>query len=218
MLMSKYRNKLRDANGHVVSLQAALAGAFVVICFLMVMYNQARETQLIRVPPDLRQGVVMRANDVPPPLVYSFTYYIYQQIQNWPNGGEKDFGERIYYLQAFMTPGFRKKLSEELREKTNKGELRNRVRRTQEIYERGYEDARVLIESDESWIVWLDLDVTETVHGKPVKDVSISYAFRVVRYDVDPEQNQWGLAIADFARPAKRLTQKELDSPFERSL
>ncbi len=217
-MLGKFRSTLLNSNAHVRTLQYCLGGAFVVIVYLMVIYNDAREEQIFRVPPDLRQGTLMRANYVPPPLVYSFTYYIFQQLHNWPEGGDKNFGKRIYSLQGFLTPGFRKKLVKEMEEKSKKGELRNRVRRVQEIYERGYEDARVLIENKDSWIVWLDLDVVETVFAKPVKEVNVQYALRIVRYDVDPEANPWGLAIADYASLPTKLSDEEIQNAFARRM
>jgi len=184
----------------------------------MMIYLQAKEDQLFRVPPDLRQGATMRANDVAPPTVFSFTYYILQQLHNWPNSGDKDFPARIYYLQAFLTPQFRDTLESELNEKSKAGELRMRVRKIQEVYGRGYSEARVEIESDDSWLVWIDVEIAETLHGKPVKTVYVQYPLRVVRYDVDPEKNPWGLAIANYAGEPKRLSNEDIKQPFTRQL
>ena len=130
---SKYRNGLSQTNMHVNTLRLVLFGSFVVIVFLMFMYYQAKETQLFRVPPDLRQGVLMRANDVSPPVVYGFAYYILQQLNHWPESGDKNFGEKIYYLQSYLTPKFREILIEEKEIKQRNGELRLRVRKIQEI-------------------------------------------------------------------------------------
>jgi len=217
-MIGKFRSKLKQTDAHIVTLQMALAGAFVVILFLMLLYSNAKEEQLFRVPPDLRQGVVMRANDIAPPTVYSYTYYIMQQLNNWPKSGDIDFAERIYYLQAFLTPGFRQTLTNELNEKSAKGELRLRVRKIQELVGHNYSEQRVLIESENSWVVWLDLEINETVYGKPVKTVYVQYALRVVRYDVDPETNPWGLAISEYASTPKKLLESDIDAPFKRLL
>jgi len=217
-MIGKFRSKLKQTDSHIVTLQMALAGAFVVILFLMLLYSNAKEEQLFRVPPDLRQGVVMRANDIAPPTVYSYTYYIMQQLNNWPKSGDVDFAERIYYLQAFLTPSFRQTLTNELNGKSAKGELRLRVRKIQELVGHNYSEQRVLIESENSWVVWLDLEINETVYGKPVKTVYVQYALRVVRYDVDPETNPWGLAISEYASTPKKLLESDIDAPFKRLL
>ena len=216
--LGRFRNGLKQKDNHVVTLQLALIGSFIVIVYLMILYWSAKQDQLFRVPPDLRQGVVMRANDVPPPTIFSFSYYILQQLNHWPDSGEKNFGENIYYLQAFLTPGFRAELTEELDQKANAGELRRRVRKIQEIIGRGFTHERVLIESDDSWVVWIDVEITETVHGKPVKTVYVQYGLRIVRYDVDPEKNPWGLAIAEYVGNPKLLQESDIAIPFRRPL
>jgi integrating conjugative element protein (TIGR03746 family) len=217
-MLGKFRNKIKQENSHVFTLQMALAGSFVIIVFLMLLYRNALSEQLFRVPPDLRQGAVMRANDVAAPTVYSYTYYIMQQLNNWPKSGDVDFADRIYYLQAFLTPSFREDMTNELEKKSSKGELRLRVRKIQEIVGHNYTEERVKIESDNSWVVWLDVEITETVYGKPVKTVYVRYPIRVVRYDVDPEQNPWGLAISEYASQPLKLSEDDLKIPFKRPM
>ena len=41
------------------------------------------------------------------------------------------------------------------------------------------------------WVVWLDLDLFESVKGMTVKRTAIRYPLRVVRYAVDAEANPW---------------------------
>jgi len=47
----------------------------------------------------------------------------------------------------------------------------------------------------DAWIVWLDVNIAEHVLGAQVKDVTLSYPIRVVRYDVDRNKNPWQLAL-----------------------
>ena len=61
------------------------------------------------------------------------------------------------------------------------------------------------------WVVWLDLDLFESVKGMTVKKTAIRYPLRVVRLSVDPESNPWGLALDGFAGSGpRRLTEAEL--------
>ena len=63
------------------------------------------------------------------------------------------------------------------------------------------------------WVVWLDLDLFESVKGMTVKHTAIRYPLRVVRHAVDLEANPWGLALDGFAGEGpRRLTAKELSS------
>ena len=63
-------------------------------------------------------------------------------------------------------------------------------------------------------MVWLDLDLFESVKGMTVKKTAIRYPVRVVRHAVDLEANPWGLALDGFAGEGpQRLTADELAGP-----
>ena len=80
----------------------------------------------------------------------------------------------------------------------------------QELPGHGYEERRVDLVDDDTWIVWLDLDLQESVKGMTVKHTAIRYPLRVVRYAVDLEANPWGLALDGFhAEGPHRLTDQE---------
>ena len=75
----------------------------------------------------------------------------------------------------------------------------------------GYEERRVDVLSKDSWIVWLDLDLLESVKGMTVKHTAIRYPLRVVRHAVDLEANPWGLALDGFGGDGpRRVTDTEL--------
>ncbi|MGE3465224.1 MAG: DUF2895 family protein, partial [Pseudomonadales bacterium] len=77
----------------------------------------------------------------------------------------------------------------------------------------GYEERRVVLLNEDAWIVWLDLDLLESVKGMTVKRTAIRYPLRVVRYAVDLEANPWGLALDGFgAEGPRRLTDAERDN------
>ncbi|MCA9861223.1 MAG: DUF2895 family protein, partial [Thermomicrobiales bacterium] len=76
------------------------------------------------------------------------------------------------------------------------------------IYEvpgRVYAPGRVTVESPDSWVVLLDLQIIESFRGETIKNTAVRYPLRVVRYDVDPEMNQFGLALAGFEAAPERL-------------
>ena len=72
-----------------------------------------------------------------------------------------------------------------------------------------------MFESASSWKTWLDVNVTESINGHPVKDVMLRYPMRVVRFDVDKEVNPWGLALDcdDSMRP-ELLSDQQIGQPF----
>jgi len=61
--------------------------------------------------------------------------------------------------------------------------------------------------------VWLDFNIQEFVRGMEVKNIKIRYPIRVVRFNVDPERNPWGLALDGFGGDGpRRLTDADLQT------
>lgn len=58
-----------------------------------------------------------------------------------------------------------------------------------------------------TWIVHLHMRLIEhmNMNGNQVKDVAIDYAIRVVKYNVDANKNQWGLAVDGFTEDPQRV-------------
>ncbi|MHB1313804.1 MAG: PFL_4703 family integrating conjugative element protein, partial [Gemmatimonadaceae bacterium] len=88
------------------------------------------------------------------------------------------------------------------------GELRHRVRGIYEIPGRGYGDdpaTRVKVVSNNDWIVTLDVTADEYYGGDQVKRAFVRYPLKVVRMDVDPEHNPFGLALDCYAGTPQRI-------------
>jgi len=177
----------------VIALQA------LIIAGLWIGWSQAPKYLTVHIPPDLRSGAVLQVDEVPPSNVYAFAFYIFQQLNRWPNDGAHDYGQAIFRVSAYLTDKYRAELLVGLDTKAHQGELAARVRGVQEIPGHGYEERRVDVLADNVWVVWLDLDLAESVKGMPVKRKAIRYPLRVVREAVDPETNPWGLALDGFA-------------------
>ena len=211
------RNRLLATTEHIRSLRIVIVCLALVIAGLWWRNGVLQETRRLYIPPDLTQGLVTHFDEVPAPLVYTFAYYIFQQLNRWPEDGEKDYPQQIYQLQGFLTPPCRTALQADMNEKQRLGELRQRVRTVQEILGQFYTRQRVMIESADVWRTWLDLNVAESIGGHPVKNVLLRYPIRVVRYDVDKEINPWGLALDcnESMRPVL-LTDEDSALPFLR--
>ena len=63
-----------------------------------------------------------------------------------------------------------------------------------------FDELRVQILNSRTWVVWLDLELQESVKGMSIKRTLIRYPLRVVRYAVDHEKNPWQLALDGFNR------------------
>ena len=159
-------------------------------------------------PPDLRSGSTRKWWDVPPESVYAFTFYIWQQAQRWPTNGEQDYPRNLHALSAYFTPSCRAFLQQDYEFRRSNGELRQRVRGIYEIPGRGYGDdpaARVRAVSANDWIVTLDVSADEYLGAEQVKRALVRYALKVVRMDIDPERNPFGLVLDCYARAPERI-------------
>ena len=77
-----------------------------------------------------------------------------------------------------------------------------------EIPGRGYGDdpaARVRTVSVNDWIVTLDVSADEYLGAEQVKRALVRYALKVVRIDIDPERNPFGLVLDCYARAPERI-------------
>ncbi len=209
--MRRYRYEIDNVRAHVRSLWVVIAIQAVVIAGLWFGWSQSPERLTVHIPPDLRSGAVLAVDEVPPPNVYAFAFYIFQQLNRWPEDGASDYGRAIFQVSPYLTPRYRADLIAELEQKGRQGELAYRVRGMQQIQGHGYEERRVDVLSAHAWIVWLDVDLLESVKGMTVKRTAIRYPLRVVRYAVDLEANPWGLALDGYGTEGpRRLTDAEL--------
>ena len=197
--MKRYRYEIDNVRSHLRSLWVVIVLQLVIIVALWIALMRLPSTMTVHIPPDLSGGATLAIEEIPRANVYTFAYYILQQLNRWPENGAQDYGAAIFRTSAYLTPEFREALIEDMHTKSRVGELTRRVRGLQAIPGDGFSKRRVAIVSDDEWHVWLDLELSESVKGMTVKHTRIRYPVRVVRYAVDPEANPWGLALAGYA-------------------
>ena len=199
--MKRYRYEIDNVRSHLRSLWAVIGLQVMIIAAVWIALVRLPSTMTVHIPPDLRSGASLALREVPRANVYTFAFYILQQLNRWPNNGAQDYGAAIFRVSAYLTPEFRETLIEDMHLKSRVGELTHRVRGLQAIPGEGFSERRVDIVSNDEWHVWLDLELSESVQGMTVKHTRIRYPLRVVRYAVDAEANPWGLALAGYASP-----------------
>lgn len=202
--MLRYRHEIDNVRAHLRSLWAVIGIQLVVILALWFGWSRAPEHLTVHIPPDLRSGAVQAAGSVPPANVYAFAFYIFQQLNRWPRDGAEDYGQAIFRVSPYLTPRYRADLVADMELKGKRGELAYRVRGVQEVPGHGFDESRVDILAPGIWVVWLDLDLFESVKGMTVKKTAIRYPLRIVHHAVDPETNPWGLALDGFAQTGPR--------------
>ncbi|QVX40745.1 TIGR03746 family integrating conjugative element protein (plasmid) [Ralstonia solanacearum] len=206
--MSRFRNEIAHLQAHVKTLRLAAGALFVVAVLLSFGWWSAPKNLTIHVPPDLRSGSTRRWWDVPPESVYAFAFYVWQQLQRWPTDGEADYTRNLHALSAYLTPSCRAFLQQDYEYRRSNGELRQRVRGIYEIPGRGYGDdptTRVRVVSNSDWVVTLDVSADEYFGAEQVKRALVRYSLKVLRKDVDPEHNPFGLALDCYANAPQRI-------------
>lgn len=206
--MSRFRNEVVHLQAHVSTLRRAAGALFALTLVLAFGWWSAPKHLTIHVPPDLRSGSTRQWWAVPPESVYAFAFYIWQQLQRWPTDGEADYPRNLRALSAYLTPSCQAFLQQDFEYRRSGGELRQRVRGIYEIPGRGFGDdpaARIKVVSDRDWIATLDVTADEYYGAEQVKRALVRYALRVVRMDVDPEHNPFGLALDCYASAPQRI-------------
>src|SRR3569832_2526647 len=100
----------------------------VVVLGLWSGWKSAPRDITLHLPPDIRNGAHMKIDEVAPSNVYTFTNYIFQQLNSWPKSGAEDYGANIWRLSAFFTDAFQQALLRDLDERGHRGELAYRKR------------------------------------------------------------------------------------------
>jgi len=216
-MAEKYLDALANANHRISDLKRALLALSLVAVVGMYLIKLPPTHLRLNVSPSLRPGDVVDIRQgrdpVPVPNVYAFSYYVWQQVNRWSVNGLKDYPQQIFNLQHYLTPACLAQLNADARERSAAGELSSRTRSLNEAPGQRFADWRVTTQSDDAWYVLLDLELTETLASAPVKNAFIRYPLRVVRYDIDPEKNPFGLALDCFgAKRPQRLQPEELGS------
>ena len=170
-------------------------------------WHRAQDNMTIYIPPKIpSSGLQTTGKVVPSATIYGFAFYVWQSLNHWSNNGMQDYKQQITDYSAYLTPSFKNSLIEDYNNLLNQGELQDRIRVMQGLTGSEYSPTDVKYVGHGTWIVYLKMRLTEMMNSnaKIVKDIQVSYALKVVRYDIDPNSNHWGLAIAGFAKSPVR--------------
>lgn len=218
--MSRFKNEVMHLQSHVKTLRMCSGGLLVLVLMASAGWWHAPSDLTVHVPPDLRSGSTRKWWEVPPESVYAFTFYIFQQLNRWPTDGEEDYSRNLKSLSAYLTPGCHSYLQADYEQRRRSGELRKRVRGLYEIPGRGYgddPDTRVKVVSNRDWVVTLDINADEYHGTEQVKRALVRYPIKVVRLDIDPELNPFGLALDCYDGAPQRISAPATTSPTNRN-
>ena len=214
------RNELQAKKAHITTLRGVLLGLMVIIYFQYHDRSVLQAVQRIYIPPDLRKMVETRVNEPTPPTIYDFTYHMMQSVYRWRKDGATEFETNIFNYGPFFTESCRGVLDTIKNKKFAAGELAQRKRTIEEIEGRSYVEDRVeVVGTNTRWKVWLDLNIVEHIGSTEVKNIDVQWPVSVVKLNVEPDVNPWGLAVD--CQPGEEpilLNEKDLAKPFMRKV
>lgn len=215
----RYRFLIDTVRAQNRRLWGLAAGLLLLLALAIFGLHRARQAlPPVHIPPELRFGATIAWGEVPAPTVYMFGAYLFQQLHLWRVDGYKDYGQNIFRLQAFLTPKYRAVLEADLDWRAKRGELQGRIRQLSPLPGQGFEATRVEPLGAGRWRVWVDFAIDETVKGMAVKQTLVRYPLEVVRMEVDPEHNPWGLALDGYGSEQPiRLTEEDVKQRFNLS-
>ncbi|WP_349571094.1 PFL_4703 family integrating conjugative element protein [Azotobacter salinestris] len=207
--MSRVKNEILRLQAHIKTLRVACLALLVIVAGLWIGWFRSPSDLTIHVPPDLRSGSVRKWWDIPPANIYAFGLYIFQQINRWPSDGEQNYADNIVRYSNYLTPACQVFLEGDMTNRRETGQLRKRIRGVYEIQGRGYSDDaafRVQTLGQDAWVVNLDMAADEYYGGERVKRAFVRFPVRVLRQDVDPEKNPFGLLLDCYQGAPLRIT------------
>ncbi len=178
--------KKEDADKQVIQLQKRF---MIILCLLSAAFFIGWITSPSRLtlylPPDIQNGATLKAGSIPEPLIYSFAYEVWQELNYWPGETGDDYQKNIHTYWSYLTPRFKAELLEDLSGAA-------------------YDSINVKKLGNDTWEVDLKMRLTEFKNNQAVKDVEIIYPLKVTRINVSPQNNPYGLALAGFISEPQR--------------
>ncbi len=196
--------KKEDRDMALIRAQRGFIGILCLGCLILAAGWMTAPSHLrIYIPPDISNGATFKINDVPNPLIYSFAYELWQEINYWPDDNGQDYAKNLKQYAAYLTPAFQQSLLQELSELQAAGQIQ-RQRFMEGISGAAYDPQNVKKLGPDTWEVDLNVRLMEYKNNEPVKDVEILYPLKITRRDVSQSNNPYGLALAGFIAPPIR--------------
>ncbi len=197
------KNQIEEYRRNSRYLMMVVAVMAIVVAVLGYGVMRLSDVRRIYIPPSFRVGAVLDGRTIPSETVFAFAITTWQQLHRWRDDGEKNYLANIQSLEPFLTPQFRKWLVKDVRERKSVSsgqvnELRGRERSVSLPEGFVYDETMVTLLDDGTWLVTLELELTERFDDLTVKDILIRYPLHIKRYEVSWKSNPWGLAIAGF--------------------
>ena len=199
--------KKEDAYRQIIQLQKIFIG---ILCLLstgfFIGWITSPSRLTLYLPPDIHNGATLKADSIPDPLIYSFAYEVWQELNYWSNEAGEDYQKNIRTYWSYLTPKFKAELLEDYADLKTSGKVQ-RIRYLQGLSGAAYESGNVKKLGNDTWEVDLKMRLTEFKNNQIVKDIEIIYPLKITRINASPQNNPYGLALAGFvAEPQRQKT------------
>jgi integrating conjugative element protein (TIGR03746 family) len=196
--------KKEEADREIIQLQKRLMGVLCVFSLaFFIGWITAPSRLTVYVPPDIQNGATLKVGTIPSPLIYSFAYEVWQELNYWPEDKGETYLKNIRAYGSYLTPAFKAELLEEDTHLKASGQIQ-RIRYLQGLNGAAYDPLNVKKLSHDTWEVNLKMRLTEFKNNQAVKDIEMIYRLKVTRVNVSPQNNPYGFALAGFVAPPER--------------
>lgn len=206
--MAAFHDLIEEKDKTIRYITRISIGLLVGLLFSTFGWLRAQQEITVHQPPDLQAYTVSKAGAVPEQTIYAFVPLILQQLYLWENGGDTDYEKNRYRVRQFLTENFQRKILDEIKSGLKKGTLSGLQRKLQVLPTAVYSDASVEVVGN-SWRVWLDVEITDSINGMEVNRGVHRLAIRVVRLDINRTANPWQLALDGIEQDLPLVTEKD---------
>ncbi len=178
--MAAYHDVIHEKDKNIRYLGRMVGGLLVALCLAIWGWHNASKDITVHYPPNMTLATTMKAGTVPEETVYAFVPLMLQQLNLWENSGDKDYEDNRFRLRQFLTEGYQRQIRDEIEAGLKRGTLSGVKRRMQILPSSVYNDDAVQPIGNH-WLVWIDVELTDSVNNVPVNASIRRLGVRVVR-------------------------------------
>lgn len=160
-------------------------------------------------PPNIQLATSMKAGVIPEETIFAFAPLILQQLHLWEKSGDRDYEANRFRLRQFLTEDYQRRIVSEIGSGQKAGTLKGIRRRLQVVPTSMVYGDKSVQPVGNHWLVWLDVEIVDTMNGVEVYNGIHRMAVRVVRYDINRDLNPWQLALDGLDQDVPLASQDE---------
>lgn len=181
----------------ILTLRLVVLG--LVIALIVAIYSLSNVTNdiTVHIPPNLSEGVTMKAGDYPRANVLTNTSYLWISINTWLENGQVDAKKNLIEYQNYMSAQF----IEDLQRALDARQLDRTRRLTLVPGVLSDFSKRVRPLTNNSWVVYIDVIEEEWFLGERVRHSKVRYPIKVEQVTSTADINPIELKLVGFQSP-----------------